>query len=205
MLVASSVIKHAITVHTFPFSVFIIYPQTPLLSDHTPHVLWSANPKNPVSYDATLHLASDRGLVLQNVDGTIAWSTNISSDKFVAGLNLTDKCNLQLLDENNATIWQSFDHPTDTLVIGQNLVPGQQLTSEGGLFSLSLTTYGLFAYFNFYPPQPYYSYTFSNSYKISYAQFQTESFDFIEGNRSFFKIIISSSQYQICYIYEIWA
>ena len=109
------------------------------------------------------------------------------------------------LDENNATIWQSFDHPTDTLVIRQNLVLGQQLTSEGGLFSLSLTTYGLFAYFNFYPPQPYYSYTFSNSYKISYAQFQTESFDFIEGNRSFFKIIISSSQYQICYIYEIWA
>ncbi|KAK7852174.1 epidermis-specific secreted glycoprotein ep1 [Quercus suber] len=102
--------------------------------------------------------------------------------------------------ENNATSWQSFDHPTDTLVVGQNLVLGQQLTSEGGLFSLSLTTYGLFAYFNFYPPQPYYSYTFSNSDKISYAQFQTVSFDFIKGNRSFSQIIISSSQYQTCYM-----
>lgn len=98
--------------HFAIFSLYYLSANT-ILSDHTPHVLWYANPKNPVSYDASLHLTSDRGLVSQNVDGTIAWSTNISSDKFVAGLNLTDKCNLQLLDENNATIWQSFDHPTD--------------------------------------------------------------------------------------------
>lgn len=98
--------------HFAIFSLYYLSANT-ILSDHTPHVLWSANPKNPVSYDASLHLTSDRGLVSQNVDGTIAWSTNISSDKFVAGLNLTDKCNLQLLDEKNATIWQSFDHPTD--------------------------------------------------------------------------------------------
>ncbi|XP_050271375.1 G-type lectin S-receptor-like serine/threonine-protein kinase SD2-5 isoform X2 [Quercus robur] len=100
-----------------------------------PRVLWSANPKNPVSIDATLKLNSERGLVLQDADGTIAWSTNIST-KSVAALNLTDNCNLMLLDENNATIWQSFDlqyGPFDVLFYGQKLVPGQQLTSEGGM------------------------------------------------------------------------
>ena len=119
-----------------------------------PRVLWSANPKNPVSINATLKLNSERGLVLQDADVTVAWSTNIST-KSVAALNLTDNCNLMLLDEDNATIWQSFDHqswPTDTLFYGKKLVPGQQLTSEGGLFSLSLTTRGLFAYINLILP-----------------------------------------------------
>ncbi|XP_050291136.1 G-type lectin S-receptor-like serine/threonine-protein kinase SD2-5 [Quercus robur] len=119
-------------------------------------VPWSANPNNPVRKNATLKLTSKRGLVLQDADGTIAWSTNIGN-KSVAGLLLTDTCNLKLLDENNATIWQSFDHPTDTLILGQKLVPGQQLTSKGGLFSLSLTSgEGMFAYINSNPPLPYY-------------------------------------------------
>ena len=118
-------------------------------------VPWSANPNNPVRKNATLKLTSKRGLVLQDADGTIAWSTNIGN-KSVAGLLLTDTCNLKLLDENNATIWQSFDHPTDTLVLGQKLVPGQQLTSKGGLFSLSLTReVGMVAYINSNPPLPY--------------------------------------------------
>ncbi|KAK7852167.1 hypothetical protein CFP56_040099 [Quercus suber] len=57
--------------HFAIFSLYYLSANT-ILSDHTPHVLWSANPKNPVSYNATLHLTSDRDLVLQNVDGTIA-------------------------------------------------------------------------------------------------------------------------------------
>ena len=119
-------------------------------------VPWSANPNNPVRKNATLKITSKRGIVLQDADGTIAWSTNIGN-KSVAGLLLTDTCNLMLLDENNATIWQSFDHPTDTLVHGQKLVPGQQLTSKGGLFSLSLTSeVGMVAYINSNPRLPYY-------------------------------------------------
>jgi hypothetical protein len=124
-----------------------------------------------------LQLTSERGLVLQDADGTMAWSTNISN-KSVAGVNLTNMCNLMLLDENNATIWQSFDHPTDTLIVGQKLVAGQNLTSKGGLFSLSLTSQGLFAYINSNPPQRYFSYIL---YNISYAQFQNGSLDFFES------------------------
>ncbi|XP_075653823.1 G-type lectin S-receptor-like serine/threonine-protein kinase SD2-5 [Castanea sativa] len=139
-------------------------------------VPWSANPNNPVRKNATLKLTSKRGLVLQDADGTIAWSTNIGN-KSVAGLLLTDTCNLKLLDENNATIWQSFDHPTDTLVLGQKLVPGQQLTSKGGLFSLSLTSEkGMVAYINSNPPLPYFSRYFGGILRNDiYVQFLNQS------------------------------
>jgi hypothetical protein len=155
------------------FAIFTLYYEEGNISKSKgPEVVWSAKPKNPISVNAALQLTSERGLVLQDADGTMAWSTNISN-KSVAGVNLTNMCNLMLLDENNATIWQSFDHPTDTLIVGQKLVSGQNLTSsEGGLFTLSLTSQGLFAYINSNPPQSYFSFIQHN---ISYAQFQNGS------------------------------
>ena len=140
---------------------------------YNPEVVWSTNTNKPIRTNTTLKLTSDRGLVLQDADGRIAWSTNIIR-KSVAGLKLTDTGNLMLLDEHNATIWQSFDHPTNTMHVGQKLVPVQNLTSEGGSFSLSLTSQGLFAYINSNPAQRYYSFPFTNSYKISYVQFQNQ-------------------------------
>ncbi|ESR61276.1 hypothetical protein CICLE_v10014371mg [Citrus x clementina] len=116
-------------------------------------VVWSANRNNPVRINATLELTSDGNLVLQDADGAIAWSTN-TSGKSVVGLNLTDMGNLVLFDKNNAAVWQSFDHPTDSLVPGQKLLEGKKLTAsvsttnwtDGGLFSLSVTNEGLFAF-----------------------------------------------------------
>nr|POF15815.1 epidermis-specific secreted glycoprotein ep1 [Quercus suber] len=144
-------------------------------------VPWSANPNNPVRNNATLKLTSKRGLVLQDADGTIAWSTNIGN-KSVAGLLLTNTCNLMLLDEKNSTNWQSLDHPTDTLVLGQKWVAGQQLTGKGGVFSLSLTSQGLFSYINSNPPQGYFFYN-PGIDNISYVQFLNRSLAFF--NQSF--------------------
>nr|POE83602.1 g-type lectin s-receptor-like serine/threonine-protein kinase sd2-5 [Quercus suber] len=141
-----------------------------------PKVVWSANPENPVSINATLRLTSEKGLVLKDANGTTVWSTNIFS-KSVAGLNLTDTCNLQLLDDKSATVWQSFDHPTDTLVVGQKLVPGQQLTSQGRLFSFSVTRQGLFAYINSNPPQRYFTYTFENTRIFTLLFWKKENVD----------------------------
>ncbi|XP_048138565.1 G-type lectin S-receptor-like serine/threonine-protein kinase SD2-5 [Rhodamnia argentea] len=81
----------------------------------------------------------------------------------VVGMNLTDTGNIVLFDKNNATVWQSFDHPTDSLVLGQKLSVGQKLTPstslvngiEQGLLSLSLTPSGLFARIETYPLQVY--------------------------------------------------
>ncbi|KAF7851211.1 hypothetical protein BT93_L4312 [Corymbia citriodora subsp. variegata] len=147
------------------FGIFLLRPNNPFsLGDlEGPVVVWSANRNKPVSANATLELTAEGDLVLTDVDGSVAWSTN-TTGMSVAGMNLTDTGNLVLFDKNNATVWQSFDHPTDPLVNGQKLKVGQKLTpstsrsnwTEQGLFSLSLTTIGLFAQTETDPPQVYF-------------------------------------------------
>ncbi|KAK7818016.1 g-type lectin s-receptor-like serine/threonine-protein kinase [Quercus suber] len=147
-----------------------------------PQVVWSANQTNPVS-NATVRLSSDGGLVVQEADGTIVWTTNINSE-YRPILNLTDTGNLQLLGDNGSTVWQSFDHPSDSLLLGQKLSVGQKLTSaasatyqiERGLFSLSLDIDGLFAFRQSNEgPERYYHH---DSFSTSYVQFMNGSLSF---------------------------
>ena len=119
---------------------------------YSPQLVWSANRNRPVRFNATLRLTEDGNLILADADGTFVWSTN-TAGKSVSGLNLTETGNLVLLDRNNEMVWQSFDLPTDTLVLQQKLVPGKKLISSvsasnwtHGLFSLSLTNYSVAAY-----------------------------------------------------------
>lgn len=145
------------TCDSYLFAVFIV--QTSSISSIVspakgfPQVVWSANRNNPVRINATLELTSDGNLVLQDADGSVAWSTN-TNGKSVVGLKLTDMGNLVLFNKTDAAVWQSFDHPTDSLVPGQKLMEGKKLTAsvsatiwtDEGLFSLSVTNEGLFAF-----------------------------------------------------------
>ncbi|KAF5949196.1 hypothetical protein HYC85_015153 [Camellia sinensis] len=54
-------------------------------------------------------------MILEDFDGTFVWSTN-TSRKSVFGLKLTELGNLVLFDRHDTTVWQSFDHPTDSLI-----------------------------------------------------------------------------------------
>ena len=79
-------------------------------------VVWSANRNSLVSKNATLQLTEQGDLVLKEADGTTTvWSTN-TCGMSVVGLNLTETGNLVPFDSNNETVWQSFDHPTDSLL-----------------------------------------------------------------------------------------
>ncbi|XP_049387296.1 EP1-like glycoprotein 2, partial [Solanum stenotomum] len=111
-------------------------------------------------------------LVLADSDGTLVWSSNTTGES-VSGLNLTETGNLVLFDTTNRTVWQSFDHPTDCLLPGQNLVSGQKLTanltksklqqsvsadnSSQGLFSLTVLNGSWATYIDSDPPQYYYT------------------------------------------------
>ena len=75
------------------------------------------------------------------------------------GLNLTETGNLVLFDSNNAFVWQSCDHPTDSLVLGQILVFGQKLTASAsnkdwsqGLISFFITNDNVVARIGSNPP-----------------------------------------------------
>ncbi|KAL5707447.1 hypothetical protein ACHQM5_018349 [Ranunculus cassubicifolius] len=152
---------------SFLFAIYIVYTNSgggiTRPSAAFPQVVWSANRNNPVSENATLQLTREGDLVLRDVDGTSVWSTN-TTGKSVVGLRMTEIGNLVLFDRNNGTVWQSFDYPTDSLVPGQALVAGKKLTAsvsafnwtDAGLFSLSVTIEGLFAFVESNPPQYYY-------------------------------------------------
>lgn len=93
-------------------------------------VVWTANRDHPVSANATLYLhPRNRSLILQDVDGFVAWSADSSTNIRMAHMN--DTGNLMLLSSGGATVlWQSFDHPTDTLLPGQRLRTGVTLWSS---------------------------------------------------------------------------
>ncbi|XP_022966534.1 G-type lectin S-receptor-like serine/threonine-protein kinase At5g35370 [Cucurbita maxima] len=83
-------------------------------------IIWSANPYNPVSISSPLTL-SPAGLSLSDDDsGALVWSTPPLPSP-VAAMHLLDSGNLLLLDHANVTLWQSFDVPTDTILVGQRL------------------------------------------------------------------------------------
>ncbi|KAJ0111779.1 hypothetical protein Patl1_03221 [Pistacia atlantica] len=168
------------------FAIFIVQTNSgsgiTLPASGFPQVVWSANGDHPVRINATLELTFDGDLVLRDADGKIAWSTK-TGGKSVVGLNLTETGNLVLFDNNNSTVWQSFDYPTDSLVPGQKLMLGRKLTASvsltnwtKGLFSLSLTNEGLFSFVGSNPRQVYVQNSLSfNVTETSYVRFMNGS------------------------------
>ncbi|CAO1940183.1 unnamed protein product [Urochloa humidicola] len=105
--------------YSFVLSIVIFGLQAP--------VIWSANPDTPVNRDAILNLTREGDLLLHDNNGAIVWSTATKS-KSVAGMGLDVSGNLVIFNQDNSSIWQSFDHPTDTLVLGQSLCTGMNLS-----------------------------------------------------------------------------
>ncbi|RCV39686.1 hypothetical protein SETIT_8G243700v2 [Setaria italica] len=105
--------------HSFILSIVIFGPQAP--------VIWSANPDNPVNRDVILKFTREGDLQLHDENGTMVWSTATTS-KSVTGMGLGVSGNLVLFNQDNSSVWQSFDHPTDTLVMGQSLCMGTNLS-----------------------------------------------------------------------------
>lgn len=91
--------------------------------------VWEANRGNPVGENATLTLAADGNLVLAHSDGRVAWETR-TANRGVVGFKLLPTGNMVLHDARGNFVWQSFDHPTDTVLVGQALRVGSKLLSR---------------------------------------------------------------------------
>ncbi|KAK4371517.1 hypothetical protein RND71_010992 [Anisodus tanguticus] len=94
-------------------------------------VVWSANRNLPVSDSAELRL-SVGGLALFDDSGDPIWSTKPfhSRNTSTTSLQLLETGNLVLVDDLNSTVWESFDFPTDTVVLGQRLPIRKSLISS---------------------------------------------------------------------------
>nr|GMC70524.1 G-type lectin S-receptor-like serine/threonine-protein kinase At2g19130 [Ipomoea batatas] len=121
-------------------------------------VIWVANRDTPISFvdmpTATLKIL-DGNLVIISVTAGLIWSTNATSgaSKDSVRATLLNTGNLVLIDGNTTDqpLWQSFDHPTETIMagakFGYNKLTGEKQTLRSwkspedpspGLYSLAM-------------------------------------------------------------------
>ncbi|KAL5709671.1 hypothetical protein ACHQM5_020332 [Ranunculus cassubicifolius] len=109
-------------------------------------VVWEANRGKPFGQNSTIKFGSDGNLVLADPKGRLIWHTN-TANKGVVDIKLLKDGNLVLQDTKGRNIWQSFNHPTDVLLVGQSLLPGDMnklvsrisvLDNNAGPYSLVL-------------------------------------------------------------------
>ncbi|KAH6795541.1 hypothetical protein C2S51_036527 [Perilla frutescens var. frutescens] len=93
-------------------------------------VVWVANRERPItSSPGVLALAKNGTLVLNTTQSSNIWSPNITKAASSPVLQLLDSGNLVIIDKattdsswRESYIWQSFDHPGDTLLPGMKMV-----------------------------------------------------------------------------------
>ncbi|GLJ35953.1 hypothetical protein SUGI_0721370 [Cryptomeria japonica] len=104
----------------YSFAIFFVIYQTNYSDPDVLQMVWTANGDRLVQDNATLGLTSSGDLVLKDADGTLVWSTNTFTNDFQV-MVMKESGNLVLLNRSNGSMWQSFDHPTDTLLSGQKV------------------------------------------------------------------------------------
>ncbi|KAJ6702838.1 G-TYPE LECTIN S-RECEPTOR-LIKE SERINE/THREONINE-PROTEIN KINASE RLK1 [Salix viminalis] len=90
-------------------------------------IVWSANRNNLAQRGSKVQLTADGQLVLNDQSGTQIWTTPYLGGSGAAYGAMLDTGNFVLAGQAGANLWQSFDHPTDTLLPTQNLNSGGEL------------------------------------------------------------------------------
>jgi len=104
----------------------------------TTSVVWSANANSPVSHSDNFVFDKDGNAYLQS-GGSTVWTANISG-KGGTSMQLLDSGNLVVFGKDGSSpLWQSFSHPTDTLLSGQSFVEGMSLVSHSNAQNMTYT------------------------------------------------------------------
>lgn len=171
---------HAVSPTVFTFSVWFARSA---VADRA--VVWSAAASPTArrvvhSQGSRLALDARRGaLVLTDYDGEVVWNSTAADG--AARARLRDTGSLAVEDARGGVLWQSFDHPTDTLLPAQS-VGANGLVSSGrllapGHYGFRFSDYAMLSLVydgggggggqvsSIYWPNPYFSY-WQNSRKI---------------------------------------
>ncbi|KAK1286092.1 G-type lectin S-receptor-like serine/threonine-protein kinase [Acorus calamus] len=98
-----------------------------------PTIVWSAKRDSPVGREAYVELETTGNLALIDPStATIVWASN-TTGRGVRSAEMSDSGNFILCNSSDDSVWESFSHPSDTLL------PGQPLTANPSSLSLSLS------------------------------------------------------------------
>ncbi|TMW96467.1 hypothetical protein EJD97_007316 [Solanum chilense] len=97
-------------------------------------VIWVANRDKPLrDSSGVVKISGDGNVVVMNGEEEILWSSNVSTSQVNSIALLQDSGNFVLVDHlnNGSTIWQSFEHPSDSIVpkmsISENTRTGERV------------------------------------------------------------------------------
>ncbi|PRQ27754.1 putative protein kinase RLK-Pelle-SD-2b family [Rosa chinensis] len=132
---------HQVGNNSFCFAIWFSEP-----FDHYKNrtIVWMANRGQPVNgKHSKLSLLKTGDLILTDAGQSIVWSTATTSVS-QENLSLHNSGNLVLLNSEHVILWQSFDHPTDTLLPDQPLTRSTILVSMRSPSNYSSGFYKLF-------------------------------------------------------------
>ncbi|CAI9771953.1 unnamed protein product [Fraxinus pennsylvanica] len=119
------------------FQLGIWFAQLP--GDRT--LVWSAEINSPVSKNAILEFETSGNLVLVDRDTTV-WTSNTSNSGIETAI-MSENGNFILYGTDQHVAWESFSHPSDTLLPGQPLtvlleLKSSKSPSHGGYYKLKM-------------------------------------------------------------------
>ncbi|KAK7377222.1 hypothetical protein VNO80_02644 [Phaseolus coccineus] len=133
-------------------------------------VVWVANRGLPVS-NSDKFVFDEKGNLYLLKGAAVVWSAG-TEDKGVSSMELKDTGNLVLLGNDSSVIWQSFSHPTDTLLPMQDFIEGMKLFSEPSpnnlTYILQIESGSAILSTGLQTPQPYWSMKEDSRKKIIY-------------------------------------
>lgn len=87
-------------------------------------IVWYANGDNPAPKGSKLKLTNDGQLTLNNPQGQVIWKAD-SVGNGVAYASMLDTGNFILANGESLYLWESFKHPSDTILPSQVLEAGK--------------------------------------------------------------------------------
>ncbi|KAF8036718.1 hypothetical protein BT93_C2434 [Corymbia citriodora subsp. variegata] len=92
-------------------------------------IVWSANGGNLAPEGSKVQLTAGSGLVLADPRGRELWSSGLSRTG-LAYAAMLDTGNFILASRNHVNLWDSFSHPTDTILPTQQLGQGSRVNAR---------------------------------------------------------------------------
>lgn len=134
-------------------------------------VVWTANRGSPVSNSDDFVFDEKGNMLLRK--GSEAIFSAETGGRGVTEMVLQDSGNLVLFGNGSQIIWQSFSHPTDTLLPNQDFGEGMRLVSDPGpnnlTYILEVKSGNTILSAGFRTPQPYWSMKNDNRRTINKA------------------------------------